>query len=145
MVDPELSKQLLGNVILANKSKVLLKLAKISHGEIFALQVIATNKDITPGDISKAAGTSPARIAAELSSLENKGLITRTIDPTNRRRILVFLTPKGQKCADDYHRESIEVATELISQLGEHDAKEYIRILGKLGEVPGGKDLIEPK
>ena len=130
----ELAEKLLENMILANKSKSLLKLSKIIHGEMFALQMIAVhNRGITPGDISKAAGTSPARIAAELKSLENKGLITREIDPENRRKILVHLTPEGVKCADEYRSEAKQIAVDLLSQLGIHDAQEYIRIIGKLG------------
>ena len=137
----KLAEQLLENMILANKSKALLKLSKIIHGEMFALQMIAAhNNDITPGDISKAAGTSPARIAAELKSLENKGLIIREIDPNNSRRILIHLTPEGEKTANTYHCEGIDVARELISQLGESDAIEYIRIIGKLGEIQNDKD-----
>ena len=130
----ELAEELLENMILANKSKLLLKLSKITHGEMFALQIIAINDSgITPGDISKVAGTSPARIAAELKSLENKGLITREIDTNNRRKILVKFTPKGKESADECHREAIQIAEELLSQLGESDAREYVRIIGKLG------------
>ena len=140
----KLAEQLLENMILANKSKTLLKLSKIIHGEMFALQMIAIHdNDITPGDISKAAGTSPARIAAELNSLDNKGLIVREIDPNNRRRILVHLTPKGKKIAQNYHCEGVDAATELILQLGVEDAKEYIRIVGKLGAMQNEKDSSE--
>ena len=141
MVYTELAEQLLENMILANKSKSLLKLSKIIHGEMFALQMIASHhNNITPGDISKAAGTSPARIAAELNSLENKGLIIREIDPNNRRRILVRLTPDGENSANKYRCEGMEVAVELLSQLGEQDAREYVRIIGKLGEIQSGEE-----
>lgn len=135
MIDTALAEQLLESMVSANKSKTLLRLSQIIHGEMFALQMIATHDNITPGYISKAAGTSPARIAAELNNLENKGFITREIDQNNRRRILVHLTTAGKKHANDYRCEGVDVAMELISQLGEADAREYIRIMNKLGEV----------
>ena len=129
-----LAEKLLENMIFANKSQAFSKLAKISHGEMFALHIISThNGDITPSDISKIAGTSPARIAAELNSLEHKGLITREIDPNNRRRILVCLTPDGIKGAKEHHKEAMQIATDLLLQLGEKDAREYVQIMGKLG------------
>lgn len=132
----ELAEELLKNMTLANKSKPLAKLSKIIHGEMFALQMIALHdNDITPGDISKAAGTSPARIAAELNNLEHKGLITREIDPVNRRRILICLTAEGKKIADEHRCDVINAATLLLKQLGKKDAKEYVRIIGKLGEI----------
>ena len=128
-----LAGELVEKMILANKSKSLAKLSQIGHGEIFALQVIAGHdSDITPGDISKAACTTPARIAAELNSLENKELITREIDPSNRRRILVRLTADGEKAVAKNHGEFIDAAVMLLEQLGERDAQEYVRIIGKL-------------
>ena len=130
----ELAEELLENMILANRSQTFAKLAKAIHGERFALQMVAFhNGGITPSEISRIAGTTPARIAAELNSLEQKGLITREIDPGNRRRILVYLTPEGVKSADECRREVVKIAVELLSQLGEQDAREYVRILGKLG------------
>ena len=130
----ELAEELLRNMILANQSQSFAKLSKAIHGEMFVLQMIAIHDgNITPSEISKIAGTSPARVAAELNSLEHKGLITREIDPGNRRRILVRLTPDGVKSADGHHSEAVELAVKLLSQLGEQDAREYVRIIGKLG------------
>ena len=131
----EMAKELLENMILANKSQSYTKLSKVVHGELFALHMIALHDgDISPGEISKIAGTSPARIAAELNSLEHKGLITREIDPNNRRRILVYLTAEGKKREAEHHSEAQQVAAGLLSQLGEQDAREYIRLLSKLGD-----------
>ena len=131
----DMAKELLKSMILANKSQSFTKLSKAIHGELFALHMVALHDgDISPGEISKIAGTSPARIAAELNSLEHKGLITREIDPNNRRRILVYLTPEGKKREVEHHREAQQVAAGLLSQLGEQDACEYIRLIRKLGE-----------
>ena len=131
----ELAKELLANMILANKSQSFTKLSKAVHGEMFALHMIAMhNGDISPSEISKIAGTSPARIAAELNNLEQKGLITREIDPNNRRRILVCLTPDGKEREAEHHHEALRIAVDVLSQLGEQDAREYTRIIGKLGD-----------
>ena len=130
------AEKLLENMILSNKSELIVKLSKAIHGELYALQIVAMHdSNITPGDISREAGISPARIAAELNSLENKGFITRKIDPGNRRRILVCLTPEGVKSAAEHHREALEAANMLLEQLGEQDSREYIRIIGKLGDM----------
>jgi len=142
----ELAEELLEKMILANKSKSLVKLSQIGHGEIFALQVIAVHDgNITPGDISKAACTTPARIAAELNSLENKQLITREIDPSNRRRILVHITPDGEKAATKNHCEFIDAAVMMLKQLGEQDAREYVRIIGKMAKTQNDAESLALK
>ena len=111
------------------------KLTESMHGEAMALHQIAKGgEQIIPSEISSAIGISGARIAATLNSLEKKGYITRQIDPSDRRRILVTLTDKG-KVQEEAHRRQLSDAIEkMLRQLGEHDAKEYIRITRKMAE-----------
>ena len=132
----ELAEKLFENMIKANKSSAFATLAKAIHGEMFALHLIDIhNGDITPGEISKVANTSKARITAELNSLEKKGLITREIDTNNRRRVLVRLTREGKKVAKEHHNCIMQKTEELLSRLGEKDAEAYIRIVGKIGGI----------
>ena len=68
------------------------------RGEQFVLGFIAhTEGSVIPSDISAAMGISTARIAAALNNLESKGLITRRIDMSDRRKILVELTEAGRE------------------------------------------------
>ncbi|MCL2085183.1 MAG: MarR family winged helix-turn-helix transcriptional regulator, partial [Oscillospiraceae bacterium] len=78
---------------------------------------------------------SSARVAAALNSLEQKGLITRQINKDDRRKILVGVTEHGKKMAEKHRQDVIGVAAKLLNLLGEHDAKEYVRITGKLAEI----------
>ena len=106
------------------------------HGEAFALHHIAQRgEQIIPSEISSAMEISGARIAATLNSLENKGYITRQIDPSDRRRILVTLTEKGREREEEYRKRLSEIIEKMLMQLGEHDAREYIRITGKMAEL----------
>ena len=88
-----------------------------------------------PREISHEMGISSARIAGTLNGLERKGLITRQIDTSDRRRILVDLTPKGKTLVEERRQEALERVTKMFSKLGEHDAREYVRITAKLAEV----------
>ncbi|HHX12372.1 MAG TPA: MarR family transcriptional regulator, partial [Clostridiales bacterium] len=56
------------------------------HGEIFTLYFISQHEgNVIPSDISNEIGISTARVAATLNSLEKKGMVTREIDPSDRR------------------------------------------------------------
>lgn len=106
------------------------------QGERFVLQFIASqNRDVLPGEISTEMGISSARIAVTLNGLEKKGLITRQIDTSDRRRILVDLTLEGKTLVEERRQEALERVTKMFSRLGEHDAREYVRITAKLAEV----------
>lgn len=103
------------------------------HGEAFVLQFIAHNNEtVLPSDISRTMGVSSAMVATALNRLENKGLITRRIDQNDRRRILVGITNEGKNLADSHRQLMLGTAEKMLGLLGEHDAKEYVRITGKL-------------
>lgn len=106
------------------------------RGETFVLQYIAyQSEDVLPGEICHEMDVSSARIAQTLNSLERKGYITRQINPADRRRVLVKLTPAGREAADARSRAIVENTSKMLSILGEHDAREYVRITNKLAQI----------
>ena len=106
------------------------------HGEAFALNYIASHDNATiPSDIKNAMSISSARIATVLNSLEDKGLIIRQIDSRDRRRTILKLTPLGEKKAEESSQELQNLAKQMLEYLGEDDAKNCIRIIGKLAEM----------
>ncbi len=66
------------------------QIGKHAQGECFVLRCLArSEKPLLPSDLSSLAQSSTARIAVVLNTLEKKGYITRAIDPSDRRRVLV--------------------------------------------------------
>lgn len=105
------------------------------RGEAFVMKYIAFHDGPSlPGEISSEMGISSARIAAALNSLEGKGIVTRRIDPSDRRRILVELTEEGKRQAQEHSEEVLETITQMLSLLSEHDAREYVRITAILAK-----------
>ena len=105
------------------------------HGEIFTLYYINKHKgNVIPSDISNEIGISTARVAATLNSLENKKMVTRTIDSSDRRRILVAMTPAGKKEIEKHIKRITDITINMLCYLGEDDAKEYVRIMKRLAE-----------
>ena len=106
------------------------------QGEAFVLHYLAQHGEgVLPGEISNEMRVSSARIAQTLNNIEKKGWITRQIDTNDRRRILVNLTPEGKTAAEKHHQAISNLAIKILSMLGEHDAKEYVRIMGRLAEL----------
>jgi len=106
------------------------------QGEAFVLYCIDLyGDDVQPGSISHKMDVSSARMAAALNSLENKGFITRQIDLSDRRKVLIRLTPAGKEQAGRNRQKVMEAITQVLQFLGEQDAREYIRIMGRLAEL----------
>jgi Transcriptional regulators len=105
------------------------------HGELIVLTYISRHEgNVIPSEISNELAVSTARVATTLNSLESKGWISRRIDVSDRRRILVELTAQGKEQVEKHHQMMMDITTNMLRYLGEHDAKEYVRIMGRLAE-----------
>ena len=111
-------------------------IGKNARGECFVLRCLARSKaPLLPSDLSEQSHASTARIAVVLNTLEKKGLISRAIDPTDRRRILVSLTNVGQEYVAVVRTQLREDMKHLLEELGEQDAREYLRITKRILQI----------
>jgi len=65
-------------------------------GSTRALLAIESRHAHTPGRVAEALGVSRTTVTGLLDRLENEGLLTRAIDPHDRRCFRLALTPKGR-------------------------------------------------
>ena len=111
-------------------------IGKNARGECFVLRCLARSKaPLLPSDLSEQSHACTARIAVVLNTLEKKGLISRAIDPTDRRRILVSLTNVGQEYVAVVRTQLREDMKHLLEELGEQDAREYLRITKRILQI----------
>ena len=107
----------------------LSKVDKMQRGIGFVLKYLEdASGEVCAGDIAKMLQVSTARIAALLGKMEKQSLITRRTSPTDARRTVVEITPKGTARVQEI-REEILLRTELLlEKVGEEDLREFIRI-----------------
>jgi DNA-binding MarR family transcriptional regulator len=133
----ELAKELLEKMHTLSKLRFPPKtINELIHGEIFVLKYIAYQTNgVIPSEISHEMNVTSARIATALNSLENKGLIIREIDKKDRRKIIVKITQKGEELTEKHWQSAVEEVAKMLNLLGEHDTREFIRILGRFAEL----------
>ncbi|MGN1050892.1 MAG: MarR family winged helix-turn-helix transcriptional regulator [Acutalibacteraceae bacterium] len=108
---------------------------KLAGGEMFVMNFLfLNNRTAYPKDLSKNMEVSTARIATILNSLEKRGLITRTIDKSDNRQVIVCLTEAGFKTIKKKRLDMRKKLADTLERLGPHDASEFIRIQKKLFE-----------
>ncbi|HUQ62454.1 MAG TPA: MarR family transcriptional regulator [Acidimicrobiales bacterium] len=71
--------------------------ADISPSQLSALATLARSGPLTVGELSSAERVKPPTMTRVVASLEEVGLVTRTIDPEDRRVAHVATTPTGDK------------------------------------------------
>ena len=77
------------------------------------LSVIAESGPLSQREAATTLGVDPTRIVALADHLQERHLVARTIDPADRRRNLVTLTPGGQ----DLVRRAADVAAGVEAEL----------------------------
>ena len=112
------------------------KMNRYSTGESFALHHLVHRNGLSyPSELLEEAGTSSARIAAILKSLEKKGHIVRGVDPEDRRKTVVTLTEEGLQRANEELEEIHRNFREVFNRLGKNDTEEFLRILRRFLDI----------
>lgn len=111
------------------------KIDRFDSGETFLLMRLSEMGNAIPSELASQNKTSAAHIAKMLRRLEEKGEIVREIDKTDRRRIIVTITEKGQTRIEEATSYIINNLTALLEQLGEEDARNFVRIVAKIASL----------
>ena len=92
-------------------------------------------KPMFPGELTEKLGLTTGRIANILKVLEESGLVERTPDVLDKRRVLVALTPRGEAVAEEQNREAIRFHERLLSRLDEGEARQFLDMLKRMVEI----------
>ena len=107
------------------------RIAGINLTDGRCLDLLDIHDGLTAGELAEAASVSPGAVTTVLDRLERMGLVTRTRDEADRRRVLVELTPKARELAYSVYGPIAAYAREYIEQLSD----EEIDVITKFLEV----------
>lgn len=108
----------------------------LQKGSCFVLAYLEQSSgEVIAGDLAKELRVSTARIAALLKKMEKNGLITRHSSPSDARKTIVTITPKGAAYANQEREQLLSKAELLIEKVGKRDLDELIRIFWKINAV----------
>ncbi|HXA58296.1 MAG TPA: MarR family winged helix-turn-helix transcriptional regulator [Streptosporangiaceae bacterium] len=79
-----------------------------------------------------------------LDRLENRGLISKTIDPANRRRRLATITEPGRACFAQASDRTTAIHQWIIDTLGADGTTQLTELLRALGDSPPHSDQTTP-
>lgn len=132
----ELAAQLMAATHPKDKRPPLNEMQKQERVQDMTLRYLYENGGrAAPGGLAEFFDVSSARVAKLLGELEQKGYVVREVDPADRRRVTVCLTPAGETYVLDLDASFRRRLAGLLALLGESDAKEMVRLMIRLMEV----------
>ncbi len=86
-------------------------------------------------DMARLFGLQKATITALLQGLEQKGYITRRLSPTDDRKKMLYVLPKGKKLIDEFARAAQQVERELVKSLTKQETQTLLGLLRKIDDT----------
>jgi DNA-binding MarR family transcriptional regulator len=109
------------------------------HGR--ALRVVAHHDRIRPGELATHLRIAPRSVTDVVDALEERGLVERGPDPSDRRATVITLTEAGARLVEEIGTARRADAEALFGRLPDADREALRRILATLddeGDVRGG-------
>jgi DNA-binding MarR family transcriptional regulator len=97
---------------------------------VFSL--IGHHEPVHPSHIAKRATFDPDKVSRAVDRLVRSGLVTRTVDSADRRRIILTLTPRGRKVYSEIEQARREMEREFLSVLTPEELRAFHAALDKL-------------
>lgn len=83
----------------------------------FRILDMVANFTNQPGEIARMLSVSPSAITFLLERLEEKGLLIRSVNPKDRRCIVLFLTDKGKELVNRVNRSRKSKIAEILHRM----------------------------
>ncbi|MFO0929249.1 MAG: MarR family transcriptional regulator [Gemmataceae bacterium] len=105
--------------------------------EFLTLSLLHLREPMIVGDIQRQLGVLPAQMSRIIRALETREhpLIACRINPQDKRKIDVVLTPAGRAAFQDYQATRVRTILSLLAHLDEDDLSEVHGLLNKLHDA----------
>lgn len=106
----------------------------LNVGEFEVLAALARNPDrqLTPKDLQKKILISSGGLSNRINRLEEKKYIVRMPDPSDRRGVIVKITPEGRRLTLDVVVTHVGIEKDLIQGLSDEEKEQLAGLLKKL-------------
>ena len=105
--------------------------------EFLTLSLLQAHGTMIVGDIQRLLGVLPAQMSRIIRSLETREqpFIACRINPQDKRKIDVALTPSGEHAFLEYQTARISAISQLLTKMSEEDLDDLQGLLGKMHEL----------
>jgi DNA-binding MarR family transcriptional regulator len=109
----------------------------------YYLRILSEHDGLNQRELSQKVGVHPNTAVPALDNMEKHGLVKRTRDANDRRRMCVHLTPKGRRLRDEMIPEVKAMVYRSIAQLTPAELDTFFKVMNRIGQnlVAEGGDI----
>lgn len=109
----------------------------VSTGEGHLLSYLRSYAPCPIAEIVRVFGIRPSTMTSILERLDEKGLLTREVDPEDRRSVRVNLTREGKVAADRINRVVRDLEERIGSRVGRSELEGFRSVMGAVEAATG--------
>jgi DNA-binding MarR family transcriptional regulator len=113
-------------------------LTGLPQSEIELLRVLSDHPGYTVSDIARTLGLQSSNVSATVRSLIQRGLVTRTTNPTDRRSHTLHRTPLAEHNGEKIREMWISGVRRLVADMDPDDAAEILDVAPALERLKEG-------
>ncbi len=106
--------------------------AQLTPTQFFAMARLHEMGKLSQNRLGRLAAMDPATIQGVIRRLHERGLIERLADPTDRRRMVLSLSPQGHETVVSLLKDANRVGGEILAPLGAEERDLFLGLLKKL-------------
>jgi len=99
----------------------------LSHMQLMTLKTLSHQGPCGVSELGERLGLSASTVSGLLDRLEAKGVVERTRDESDRRKVLITLTPEARKMAKRLHASFKDLLETLVTSLTRDDMEAMLR------------------
>jgi len=107
----------------------------LSNNQTILMDIVKDHEKISIGEIARLMKVTSSAVGQIVNKLEDENYLLRTINPQNRREILVQLADKGTRYFKKEEKINREIINRFYSQMELSEMEELKRILTKLSKI----------
>lgn len=109
-----------------------LSLGQVSFPQYFLLGHVSTCESLSMTEIAEKMSHTTAAATGLVDRLENLGYVVRMHAESDRRKVLVRITPKGAQLVDRIRQDIVSGLTKLTDHLDPEEGKMWLQIYSKI-------------
>lgn len=106
--------------------------AQLTPTQFFAMARLHEMGKLSQNRLGRLAAMDPATIQGVIRRLHERGYIERLVDPTDRRRMVLSLSPLGQETVMRLLADANRVGQDIVAPLNPDEQKIFVSLLKKL-------------
>ncbi|GAB6111011.1 MarR family winged helix-turn-helix transcriptional regulator [Desulfomicrobium salsuginis] len=120
---------------LSSWEQAVVRDTSITLPQMHTLEVLGQQPPLRMKELAAKMGVTTGTLTVNVDRLEKQGLVARIPHETDRRSILVALTPSGEELFREHHDHHLHLTRELQAALSPEETAQFASILAKLTQA----------